>query len=170
MANGEPGSVMEERDDGAIVVAMPFAGKQDFDRADLIFSGVGHRDSSYEVRVFLNNPKASAETARTPENGYGGKFIVFGHGGCAGDEGHCDIHGAPTDMTAVAIAYERPHPMTPLTQVITITDRLKDILQKSKDGLSTLTLVPIKQMPKKSDSGPAKGVFSYKRVSLQTYR
>lgn len=170
----EAGSVIETRDDGVVVIAMPFppgkGAEQKFARADLIFDGIGHREASYEVRVFLNNPKASAETPRKPENGYAGKFIVFGHGGCAGDEGHCDIHGAPTEMTAAAIAVARPHPMTPMTQVITITERLKDILSSSGEGLRTVTMVPIKAMPDRVASGPAKGVLSYKRVSLQTYR
>jgi hypothetical protein len=172
--SAEAGSVIETRDDGTVVIAMPFArgktAEQAFTRADLIFKGVGHRDLSYEVRVFLNNPGASAKTPRKPEDGYAGKFIVFGHGGCAGDEGHCDIHGAPTETTAAAVAVARPHPMTPLTQMITITERLQEILDRSEEGLRTITLVPIKVMPDKSEAGSAKGVFSYESVGLRTYR
>ena len=60
-------------------------------RADLVFSGVDHSQTSYEVRVFLNNPTADASTPRTAEHGYAGRFVVFGHGGCFGDEGHCEV-------------------------------------------------------------------------------
>ena len=38
-----------------------------FTRADLVFSGVDHSETSYEVRVFLNNPSADASTPRTAE-------------------------------------------------------------------------------------------------------
>ncbi len=62
-----------------------------FTRADLVFSGVDHSETSYEVRVFLNNPTADASTPRTAEHGYAGRFVVFGHGGCFGDEGHCEV-------------------------------------------------------------------------------
>src|SRR5215217_7560486 len=61
-----------------------------FTRADLVFSGVDHSETSYEVRVFLNNPTADASTPRGAEHGYAGRFVVFGHGGCFGDEGHCE--------------------------------------------------------------------------------
>ena len=170
----EPGTVLTTHKDGTVVLAMPFSGgasaANSFSRADLIFDGVDHSDMSYEVRVFLNNPKANAKIPRSPENGYAGKFVVFGHGGCSGQEGHCAIQGAPTGLTAADIEAERPHPLTPITQVITITDRLKELLNRTGDGLETLTLVPIKVLPDKSDAGSAKGLFKYQRVSLQTYR
>ena len=38
-----------------------------FTRADLVFSEVDHSETSYEVRVFLNNPTADASTPRTAE-------------------------------------------------------------------------------------------------------
>ena len=66
-----------------------------FTRADLVFSGVDHSQTSYEVRVFLNNPTADASTPRTAEHGYAGRFVIFGHGGCFGDDGHCEVPSAP---------------------------------------------------------------------------
>ena len=51
-----------------------------FKRADLVFEGVDHAQGSYEVRVFLNNKNANEQTARSPETGYAGRFVVFGHG------------------------------------------------------------------------------------------
>src|SRR5215471_2746066 len=81
----------------------------DFSRADLVFDGVDHSGVSFEARVFLNNPSASEQTAKTSENGYAGSFHIFGHGGCYGDDAsHCDIRSAPRPYDP------RPaHPLTP---------------------------------------------------------
>src|SRR5690349_17602205 len=64
----------------------------EYERADLEFIGVDHAGASYEARVYLNNPNANSATEPTDANGYAGSFYVFGHGGCYGDVGHCDIH------------------------------------------------------------------------------
>src|SRR5690348_16357380 len=61
--------------------------RKDFNRADLIFEGVDHSGPSFEGRVFLNNPNATADTPATAENGYAGSFHIFGHGICLGDVG-----------------------------------------------------------------------------------
>src|SRR5690242_17965704 len=66
-----------------------------FSRADLVFEGVDHAGVSYEGRIFLNNEGADEKTPKTPSNGYAGSYHIFGHGGCFGDVGHCDIHGLP---------------------------------------------------------------------------
>ena len=60
-------------------------------RADLEFIGVEHAGASYEARVYVNNPTADVNTEPTEGNGYAGSFYVFGHGGCFGDAGHCDV-------------------------------------------------------------------------------
>src|SRR5215213_2955245 len=62
-----------------------------FYRADLEIYGLEHGGASYEGRVFINNRNANQETPKTAENGYAGSFYVFGHGGCFGDPGHCDV-------------------------------------------------------------------------------
>jgi hypothetical protein len=76
--------------EGILVAPLHFAGKR-FTRADLVFTGVDHSAGSYEVLVFLNNTRATDTTAHTIEKGYGGRFVIFGHGGCYGDVGHCDV-------------------------------------------------------------------------------
>ena len=58
-------------------------------RADLEFHGVDHSKASFEGRLFINNPDAGPDTP-TGDESYVGSFWVFGHGGCAGDEGHCE--------------------------------------------------------------------------------
>jgi hypothetical protein len=141
-----------------------------FRRADLIFDGVGHTGMSYDVRIFLNNPQADADTPADPNAGYAGKFSVFGHGDCFGEPGHCSTAGAPTARDAVSMAYARPHPMAGHERIVTITEGLNAVLRGSDTGLETITLVPIARMPRRADSGPRKGLLSYDRVKLRTYR
>ena len=70
-----------------------------FSRADLVFEGVDHARDSYEVRVFLNNKSANEKTARSPETGYAGRFVVFGHSRCFGEQDHCAPEIAATPPT-----------------------------------------------------------------------
>lgn len=138
----------------------------ELNRADLIFTGVGHSDMSYEVRVFLNNPEADEDTPRTVEEGYAGRFVIFGHGGCFGDIGHCDIprgQRSPHDL--------RPqHPLTPQTKIVTITDALKNVLQNSPNGLELVTLVPISKDPLRQNRGLTDKLFKFDDLVLETYQ
>jgi hypothetical protein len=52
----------------------------DLVRADIIVSGLEHGGPSYEVRVFLENPTADAETLQTAWEGYAGSIHVYGYG------------------------------------------------------------------------------------------
>ncbi len=63
-----------------------------FRRADLEFMEVDHSGASFEARVFIDNPTANQDTPKIPQAGYATSFYIFGHGGCFGDVGHCDIH------------------------------------------------------------------------------
>jgi hypothetical protein len=71
--------------------------------------------------VFLDNPKADADTPRELDSGYAGSFAVFGHGGCYGGEGHC----APNDRLRDEFDRRPPHPLTPQMRSMEITDALK---------------------------------------------
>ena len=170
------------RKDGAFVLPLRFrardAGGTAFNRADLVIEGVTHEADSYEVRIFLNNPGASAETSQSVSDGYAGNvfghgpppFSVFGHGGCYGGSAHCEIAGAPTATVSLAIAVTVPHPLTPKRKTVTITKPLKALLKNPDSNLETVTLVPIRKAPRREDCGPAADLFSYQRVRLQTYR
>src|SRR5919108_5340178 len=94
-----------------------------FERADLIFEGVDHRNESFEARIFFDNPDADENTATDEESGYAGSFVIFGHGGCAGDEGHCEIPENPDDTDDLRL----PHPLHPATKLVVVTDALKRI-------------------------------------------
>jgi hypothetical protein len=49
-------------------------------RAVIEFSGLDMAGSSYEGRVFLNNPGAGPETPTTPEEGFAGSFYMYAQG------------------------------------------------------------------------------------------
>jgi hypothetical protein len=150
-----------------LVVDLPFPtaeGLAPFTRADVVITGVDHSGISYEVRLFLNNPAATADTPRTAEQDYAGRFTVFGHGGCFGDEGHCDVPAPSADPTDLRPA----HPLTPLDTYVTITDALRRIL--SRDGaLQTITLVPVAITPRRADRRPAPELLHFADVTLRTY-
>ena len=146
-------------------------GEAAFKRADLVFEGVDHARDSYEVRVFLNNKDADEQTARSPETGYAGRFVVFGHGRCFGAPDHC----APTLAAAPPAGAVDPsgghrHPLAPQTRILTITEPLRRILSAPGRRLKSLTFVPISKVPRREQRGLAPGLFKYDRVSLRTYR
>jgi hypothetical protein len=106
-------------------------------RADLEIRGIYHGEASYEGRIFLNNPQATAQTGKTLTNGYAGSFYIFGHGGCLGDEGHCEVH----EHHREAYDFRNPHPLTPARKVVTVTTALRELAKTAKTV--TVTVVPI---------------------------
>ncbi len=154
-------------DEQTLVVDLPFPteeGETAFSRADIVVTAVDHAGGSYEVRLFLNNPRADATTPRTSEEGYAGRFTVFGHGGCYGDTGHCDVPPASADPTDLRPA----HALTPLDTFVTVTDPLRRLLSGGS-RLETVTLVPVSITPNRKDRKPAPELFHFDDVSLQTY-
>lgn len=111
-------------------------------RLDLQVFGVGHRDASYEVRVFLDNSSADETSERTLSEGYAGSYFVFGHGGCVGDEMHCHV---PEDRPHRFDRRPR-HKLTPHVRVLPITDAWRAAAERAHDrseeaGRVTVTLV-----------------------------
>jgi hypothetical protein len=137
----------------------------DFERADLVFTGVDHSGMSYEVRAFLNNPEADENTPRVLEQGYAGRFVIFGHGGCYGDMGHCDIpteRRGPHDLRP-------PHPLAPQTRIITVTEALDHALRDGGGELTSVTLVPISKDPLRENRGLTESLFRFDTLALLTY-
>jgi len=108
-----------------------------FDRADLEIRGIYHGEASYEGRVFLNNPKADQDTPRTLDDGYAGSFHIFGHGGCFGDDGHCEVN----DHKREQYDWRPPHPLTPAVKRIDVTNALREIARTTNEV--TVTIVPV---------------------------
>ena len=114
-----------------------FADRAEVTRADLVFYEVDHRGPSYVAHVFLGQPDADHETPRDVEHGYAGFYTVFGHGGCFGDEGHCDTHARFVD------AFDRRprHPLTPFVKTLTVTAALAPALLDPKRTKIAVTVV-----------------------------
>jgi hypothetical protein len=136
-------------------------GTDGFARADLEFHGVDHSGASFEARVFVGNPSATAATPKTVGVGYAGSFHIFGHGGCFGDVGHCEIRAArrPYDP--------RPsHPLTPARKVVIATEVIRNALKKSEP--LTVTVVPV--ITSATPRCDLQNVLQFDRVALVTYR
>jgi tyrosinase len=131
-----------------------------FSRADLEFIGVDHSGPSYEARVFINNPNADENTPTAEESGYAGSFNIFGHGGCFGDVGHCEINGGRDAFD------QRPtHPLMPIRKVVIATDAIKKAAAQGPD--ITVTVVPlVKSWTEKTD---LTDVLVFDHINLVTY-
>ena len=148
---------------GILVAPLSFKDGR-FSRADLVFTGVDHSGDSYEVLVYLNNPTANDTTPHNVESGYGGRFIIFGHGGCYGELGHCDVPD-----TRAADDLRLPHPLTPATKIVTVTDALRFVLGQEPHELQTVTLVPVAMTPRRKDRHVTADLFKFNDVTLRTY-
>jgi hypothetical protein len=128
-------------------------------RCDLIFYEVDHSGESYEARVFINNPDASLSTPRDLASGYAGAFTVFGHGGCYGDVGHCDVPSGPREP------FDRrpPHPLTPWTKTVIITPALARLGAHSTVDVTVIAVKP------GEDSEESCDAMRFSRVRLATY-
>lgn len=138
--------------------------ESEFKRADLEFHGVDHAGLSFEARVFLNNPEADENTEKTEENGYAGSFYIFGHGGCFGDVGHCDVPTEPRQP----FDKRPPHPLTPTKKRIIVTEALKKAAEKNP-GEITVTVVPVIRGDQPDVKAVAKDVLKMERISIITY-
>jgi hypothetical protein len=133
----------------------------DFYRADLKFFDVDHSGATFEGRVFFNNPNAAEDTPKKPENGYAGSFYVFGHGGCYGDEGHCQVpkQRRPFDL-------RDPHPLTPKNFTVRVTDALRRELAK---GLEiSITVVPV--VMASTEKCDLENVLKFSGFEILTYK
>jgi tyrosinase len=81
-----------------------------FVRADLVFYGIDHSGSSFEAQITLGDEPAGA-------------FWIFGHGGCFGDVGHCDI---PEQVDRFDL--RPPHQLLPATRVVTVTEPVQRLV------------------------------------------
>ena len=110
-----------------------------FYRADIEFHGVDHSGASLEARVFVDNADANATTAMEPGQGYVDSFYIFGHGGCFGDDGHCEVPTGPRRPNDL-----RPqHQLTPMDVRVVATDTLRAAAERPDGTKLTVTVVPV---------------------------
>jgi hypothetical protein len=126
-------------------------------RADLVFDGVDHSGRSYSLRVFFNNPAATVNTGLSAEDGYAGSVYVFGHGGCFGDQGHCDV-----PMERQPFDLRPPHQLTPAKMWLEVTDAIGRVAQVEESLV--ITVVPVV-----AGEAAADAPLPFQRVSLVTY-
>ena len=112
---------------------------EEVSRVDIEFEQVDHSGASFEGRVFLNNPEADENTEPSPENGYAGSFFIFGHGGCFGDEGHCDVGIEPRPYDPRDP--RRSHPLLPVKMSVEATEAVRRTVSEGED--ITVRVVPV---------------------------
>jgi hypothetical protein len=127
-----------------------------FKRADLIFYGIDHSGPSYEAQVFMAARRVGGEPDRG-HRAYVGSYFIFGHGGCFGDVGHCDI-----PATRDAFDLRPAHQLEPATRLVTITEPLKAMLQQ---GLEAAKVTVVAHTEGRSSDE----VLSFSTIRLATY-
>jgi tyrosinase len=143
------------------MLVSPVGLDRDFYRADIEVHGIDHAGVSYEGRIYFNNPDADRTTSRDPESGYAGCFHIFGHGGCLGDPGHCDV--APRRLHD-----PRPgHPLTPGRKTVIATDAVRRAIEGAKQ--ITVTVVPV-ILSSTHHVGQPDDVVKFDSIRLVTYR
>lgn len=148
---------MVERFVSAPIMLSPTATKLEYSRADLVFYAVDHSGPSFEARIFINLADADVATPRDHPN-YAGSFSVFGHGGCFGDVGHCDVPTGPRDP----FDWRPQHPLTPAVKTVIVTDALRRIATPDDESI-TVTAVAIVLGPSTN------AVLQFDTVRLLTY-
>jgi hypothetical protein len=139
----------------------PSVARGEFMQADVVFYEVEHRGPSFKALVFLNAPEADVDTPLEIESGFAGSFVIFGHGGCFGDEGHCHVPPGPRDP----FDSRPPHGLTPQTKMVDVTEALKH--PRCTGETLTITVLPIR--PGRERPQPA-DVLSFSELRLLTYR
>jgi len=134
-----------------------------FSRADLTFYGLDHSGPSYQVRVFFNNPGAGPDTPLRAGEGYVGGFAVFAHGGCFGDEGHCDVRGpvSPFDRRP-------PHQLVPIARALIVTGAIRELIARELSSV-TVTAVPVVRPSALATADEAADVLTVDQVALHTF-
>jgi hypothetical protein len=94
-------------------------------QAEIVVAGLEQAGPSFELRIFLNDPGADAETKPTAERGYAGSIYIYGY-------------GQPPQGT---VAQSGSHARIPMTRSVKATDAVR---AATADGPEiTVTLVPV---------------------------
>lgn len=103
--------------------------------------------------------------AREEAEGYAGSFFVFGHGGCFGELGHCDVSDAPRAV------FDRrlPHPLNPWFKTVVVTAALRRVMRlsdKETFKVTVVAVVPENQFSRVKREDPLR----FESVSLIAYQ
>jgi hypothetical protein len=136
----------------------------EFTRADLTFYGLDHSGPSYQALIFFNNEHANANTDRDDDKaGYVTGFAVFSHGGCFGEDGHCEV-------VPPVSAFDRnhPHQLQPATRIVTVTDAVQRLVASGATTVS-VTVVPVVRPSPFADESATESVLTFDQVALHTF-
>jgi hypothetical protein len=127
-----------------------------FARADLIFYGVDHSGPSFEARVFID-AKGVGQGADAGHRAYVGSFFIFGHNGCFGDVGHCDV---PRDRDPFDL---RPaHQLEPALRVLTVTEAVQGLIERDLEAAKVTVTAH-------TAGSASNAVLAFETVRLATY-
>ena len=136
--------------------------ENEFYRADIEIHNVDRSVPSYEGRLFLNNPNAHQKTAPTLKNGYVGSYHIFGHAGCYGDVGHCDLPQGERMYD-----YRPSHHLKPIYKRVVITDALKKLGKNTSKF--KITIVPVIQDLSIETSDSYDDIIKFEKIGIITY-
>lgn len=108
-------------------------------KVELRFHKVKHPKTSFEIRVFLNQPDANASTPIDNNPHYAGSLFVFGHGECGGDAGHCE----PPETTRGPFDLRPPHHLTPMELSLDASEAVNAIAKTGSTSDVSVTLVAV---------------------------
>jgi hypothetical protein len=128
-----------------------------FQRADLVFYEVDHTGPRFEARIYFNHADVDQSTPREHAS-FAGSFTVFGHSGCAGDVGHCDVPTGPRDV------FDRraPHALTGQTKTVIVTEALR----RTGDEQLVISVVAVRPGP---DGAETVDALQFERFTLLTF-
>jgi len=110
-----------------------------FAKAEVRLHWVPQLARSCFIRVFLNEPGADASTPIRNNPHYAGYLAIFGHGGCYGGPGHCDL---PPLRSREFDVRPRSH-NTPRNHRIDVTACARALLQNTDKLQITLLVIGV---------------------------
>ena len=117
-------------------IEIPEAARKSFRQVEVRLHRVPQLLRSCFIRVFLNLPDANASTPLDDPH-YAGYLAIFGHGGCIGGPGHCELPPARARQYDV-----RPrHHNTPRNHRVLVTEAARRMLEKSSSLQITLVVI-----------------------------
>jgi hypothetical protein len=130
-------------------------------RADLELYRIDHFRPSYTALVFFNDPDVTKENASEERESFAGRFNIFGHQRCSGDEGHCEVHEHLRRFD------DRPsHPLTRAFKRVVVTDAVRRVA-----GAGELTITIVAEAgPSQAEEGPHPDpLLSFEGLQLTTF-
>lgn len=134
--------------------------ERSFARADLEFYSINHFRPSYAARVFFNDDDVDEDNCEENRDSYAGRFSVFGHPQCAGDDDHCE---APKSHRRFD---DRPsHPLTRAFRRVIITDSLRRAVQEGDE----VTITVISATSAEADEIKGDQLLDFEGLRLVTF-